>query len=94
MNRAERRRYMKKGISAEDIAELYNKGMSKGIDVTTSALFSSLALVLRDKWGWGHVRVMRLLRQIDEQYDAINKGYLSIDDVQQTVFEELKIDLR
>lgn len=94
MNRAERRRLAKKGISAREIVELQNQAMSRGIEVTTSALFASLALVLHDKWGWGHVRVIRLLGQIDEQIDAIRGGYLSIDDVQQTVFEELKIDLR
>ena len=38
-------------VSVQEIVKLKNQAMSRGIEVTTSALLASLALVLHDKCG-------------------------------------------
>lgn len=93
MNRAERRKLDKKNLTAKDILFIEENSKKQGLQQATSALFASLAMTLHDKWGWGNVRVTRLLKQIDNQFDSINKGYLSIEDMKKVVSEELNIDI-
>lgn len=82
MNRAERRR-----LNKEDASVL------KGIDYATKALFASFAMVLHDKWGWGHVRIRRLLEQVDDMFESIDKEYVTIEDLKQTILDETGIKL-
>lgn len=39
----------------------------------------------------GKVRAQRFMRDVDEMFDSINKGYLRLDDVLETVEKELGI---
>ena len=42
---------------------------------------TSLIFILHDKWGWGEVRIDRLIEQVNELYDAIEKGYIDFNDI-------------
>jgi hypothetical protein len=94
MNRKQRRQLEKKRVTAKDLKVIEDHSKSRGIDAATTGILASLALTLHDKWGWGHVRITRLLNQIDEQFDAVNKGFVPLEDLLKTVRDELGVDFR
>lgn len=90
MNRkARREKYT--GVEVETLRAI---AYQKGVKDATSAIYASTLLVLRDKFGFGSVRCERLLAEVTNQVDSINKGYVSIEDMKQTVHEELGIKLK
>ena len=89
MNRAERR----KKIPASE-AKVNNMIMyQEGINYATDCIYASVLMVLHDKFGFGRERCQRLLKEIQEQVDAVHKNYVSIDDIKETVSKELDIHL-
>ena len=48
-------------------------------------------IILRDKFGFGKVRLERYLKHYQEAVDSLNKGYLDLNDVQKVMLEEVKI---
>lgn len=51
-------------------------------------------LVLKDKFGFGKVRLERYLKHYEEAVDSFNKGYLDLKDVQEVVLKENKIGFK
>lgn len=47
--------------------------------------------VLHDKHGFGTKRLERVLDQVNDLLDSFNKGYISIDDLNNTLYEETGI---
>lgn len=90
MNRKQRREKFT-GVEVEALKAL---AYANGVQDATSAIYASTLLVLRDKFGFGAIRAERLLAAITDQVDSINKGYVSIEDMKQTVNEELGIKLK
>lgn len=93
MNRVDRRKLDKKNITSRDIKSIEDSSKSRGINAATSAIFASLALTLQDKWEWDSISIKKLLAQVDEQFDSVTRGYVSIEDLKKTVLEELGIDM-
>ena len=48
-------------------------------------------IILRDKFGFGKIRLERYLGYYQEAVDSLNKGYLDLNDVQRVLLEEVKI---
>ena len=48
-------------------------------------------IVLRDKFGFGKVRLERYLEHYQEAVDSLNKGYLNLKDVEKVMLDEVKI---
>lgn len=94
MNRAERRRLQKQGLTAKDIKAIEDNSALKGIDFAVSGMIASFVITLHDKWGWGHVRIKRLLEQVDDVFDSIDKDYVSIEDLRKVILEEIGIELK
>lgn len=92
MNRAERRRLAK--LSPDKLNIIQNVERLNGINFATSGIFAALVLTLHDKWEWHQGEIKLLLEQVSEQFDSINEGYLSLEDVKRTVLEEVGIDIR
>lgn len=91
MNRAERRRLAKKGVTSEDLKFIYQTTKDEAIKLSVKNYTAAFALVLRDKWGFGETRMKRILGQIQEQFDAINQGYVNCDDIIKVLSEECNI---
>lgn len=51
MNRAERRRLQKKGITAKDLKMIEEASAKDAINYATNAMIVSFAICLHDKWG-------------------------------------------
>lgn len=91
MDRAERRRFQKKSITAKDLKMIEEASAKDAINYATNAMIASFTICLHDKWGWGKVRLKRLLDQVNETFDCIDKNYVSIEDLQKTILEETGI---
>ena len=48
-------------------------------------------IILRDKFGFGKIRLERYLKHYQEAVDSLNKGYLDLNDVQKVLLDEVKI---
>jgi hypothetical protein len=94
MNRNERRKVAKKGVTHKDLLNLQNEGVSSGINHATKALLACFVMTMHDKWGWGHKRLTRLLDQVNDQFDSVLKEYVSLDDIIQEVKDKLGVDIK
>jgi len=103
MNRAERRRLEKQGkiaskeptinIKASDITSIKEDVAKKASDKAFFLMLGLPLMVLHDKWGFGKVRGERFITQVLDLYDSFEKGYLSLDDIHNCLWEEGGIKL-
>lgn len=103
MNRAERRRLQKQGIKVKpepvinikssDVQKMKKEATQDAIDSAFLLMLGIPILVLRDKWGFGKIRLERFTDEILELYDSFNQGYLTLDDIHDVLFEEVGIKI-
>ena len=48
-------------------------------------------MILRDKFGFGKIRLERYLGYYQEAVESLNEGYLDLNDVQKVLLDEVKI---
>ena len=51
-------------------------------------------MVLRDKLGFGVPKIRSTLKQIENLFDSINRDYLAVNDIIQTLEEELDMKFK
>ncbi len=103
MNRAERRRQLKDNIKTEttynlktsDIVDIKTDTAKQAISMALNMMIALPVLVLHDKFGFGPKRTEKLIDEIKLLYDSFDQGYLTIEDMKNTIYEELgiKIDM-
>jgi len=91
MSRQQRRRIARKGISPEELRAMREQDIRMAVSLTIRDYHAVMLLCLRDKLGFGRVRALRFLEDINEVFDSVRKGYLDIDDIRDTVEKELGI---
>lgn len=97
MNRKMRRKKSKQQRREDRVyakAEELSKDASayalmKSVDI----MFAASLMVLRDKFDFGEVRAKRFKEHFEELFVAISEGYLSPEDVLDTVESELNINI-
>lgn len=72
------------------LANAHKQGISDGV----SGILAATVIVIHDKYGFEKEQCIKLLDEINEQFDSVDKGFLSIDDIRSTVLDELGIDIR
>ena len=101
MNRAERRRNekeMKKDpywiLWASDV-QIKANAIKQAVDVALELTFCLPVMWLHDKKGWGKKRLTELINGVLELYDSFDHGYITLDDLRETLKTEtgVKIDL-
>ena len=50
-------------------------------------VLDTLIFVMYNKWGWGDTRISRLVQQVNDVYDAIESGHVSLEDIRQANLE-------
>ena len=75
----------RKPATQADIAKAKKKAQSEAVKYAWAIMFS----VMRDKEGWGMVRLKRLWNEVEELSDSISKGYVSVQDLLDTLEEEI-----
>ena len=48
-------------------------------------------IILRDKFGFGKIRLERYLKHYQDAIESLNEGYLDLKDVERVMLEEVKI---
>lgn len=71
----------------------FEDGERSAIDrVSKWSMFAPM-MVLRDFFGFGGQRLKRFYENLIEMYDSIDKNYLDLKDISETLKEEAGIDL-
>ena len=94
MNRAERRKAEKKGLTAREIKEIEQRAMRLAINESVTAILAAVLIHLRDKHGWGGQRGMRLLEDVNGTFEAYQSKHVTLDDLRSSVAEEMGILLQ
>lgn len=76
--------------SVADVMKAKKDAQDRAINITWAIFFS----VMRDKEGYGRKRLARLWERVQELSDSIVKGYVSVDDLMQTLRDEAGINLK
>lgn len=91
MNRQQRRKLTKQRLSNEDLKVLHDTIAKDVIDDAVTNYSAAMALCLHEKLGFGRDRTIRFMSHVEELFQKINEGHLSLDDVLRTIDEKLKI---
>jgi len=76
-----------------DIINIKQEATKKAADKAFFLMLGLPLMVLHDKWGFGKVRGERFIEQVLDLYDSFEKGYLSLDDIHNCLWEEGGIKL-
>lgn len=63
------------------------------IERTSQYSMAVPVMVLRDEFGFGKKRLDKFLDSYMELYDAIEEGYLNLDDIIKTLNEETSVEI-
>lgn len=72
-------------------ALLHKRNEQKLIDATFQANMILTLSTLRDEFDFGTKRLERFMDKYQDLLDSYNKGYISVDDLTETLYEETGI---
>ena len=93
LNRGTRRRLERNGVVMKELESIIEERTRNTIDYTVKQYSAVLALCLKDKLGFGKKRAQRFMKDVDTMFGDIIAGYLTLDDVIETVEKELDITI-
>ena len=93
LNRGIRRRLERNGVVVKELESIIEERTRDAIDYTVRQYSAVLALCLKDKLGFGKTRAQRFMKDVDTMFGDIMAGYLTLDDVIETVEKELNIKI-
>lgn len=70
-----------------------NKAKKVATEFAVTYVWAVMFTVMRDKFGWGPVRLMRLWNETKKMADSITEGYVKVDDLVKTLEKEAGIVL-
>lgn len=74
--------------------EGYTKGVTKGVTGTVENYSAVVLLCLKDKFNFTSEQLQDIAWYINDTFDSVEKGYLSLEDIIQTLKEEDGLDVR
>ena len=69
----------------------YNRGRKDKLPFAVIAMFASYSMVLLDKYGWSRDEAIDLAGKVDKQYQIINEGYATVDELIEALWEDYEI---
>jgi hypothetical protein len=93
LNRGTRRRLQRNGVVVKELESIIEEQTRNAIDYTVRQYSAVVALCLKDKLGFGKTRAQRFLKDVDTMFSDVLAGYLTLDDVIETVEKELNITI-
>ena len=98
MNRAHRRKNnIKKepvyNVKLSDIMKIKKEAANEAVDIGFVMMMAMPIYVLRKDFGFGRVRLERFVDAVMDQYEYMQEGYLTIDDMKKYVYAETGIML-
>lgn len=71
----------------------FEDGVKSAIDRVSKWSMYAPMMVLRDFFGFGGQRLKKFYQALIDMYDSIDKNYLDLEDISETLKEEAGIDL-
>lgn len=81
MNRQQKRDFLKPGGAEKVIMEVWNQVHDEVSYLATRDALTLAILVLRDKYGFGGVRLRRLLEGVAEHAEAVKEGRVKMNEI-------------
>ena len=75
-------------------AEIQEEWRRQAIISTLANYGAVMCWVMHHKKGWGKKRINWLLNEVTDLFDAINGGWLNVDDIYDALLDETGLDLR
>lgn len=102
MNRAEARRLNRENnkkqvtytLTNADIARIKKEALDEASRRAFIVLMGLPLMTLRDKFGFGKIRLERFSDNLIEIYDAFDKGYITLEDLTKTLKEETGVEVQ
>lgn len=69
------------------------KWKAESFEYVLSAIMPFSLLILRDKFGFGKVRLDRFQEAFMDLHDSVDKGYLTFSDIEDILNEETGVDV-
>ena len=80
--------------SSEVYERLHDRAVDKDTHDLVSAMYYLIGLALKQEYGFGATRVMRVYQNIDNQLEKWQSGELKSTDFRQMAMDEIGIDLQ
>lgn len=77
-------------MTIRQIEKMKESSTNKAVDIVS--MFP--LLVLRDTFGFGEKRLKRYQEAFEEMFKAYNEGYISLEDIADTLKEEVNIHFK
>lgn len=101
MGRAEIRRLQREQQKAKktytltqgQIGDIKKQAADEAIHAAFILMCGLPLMALRDKFGFGKVRLERFSDALLDLYDSFDKGYVTLEDLHKTIFEETGVKI-
>ena len=67
-------------LTVREIEKIKEQAVADAVNLSCPLMFGLTGLVMRDKWGFGPIRMKRLMDQLMDSYESFALGYVSIED--------------
>ena len=79
-----------KKIALRRATEIMLKKVDRGLALQMELV---VLLVLHDKFGFGAKRCLKAISEFEDMWDSINKNYLTLEDIAETVKNEIGLSI-
>lgn len=90
MNRQQRRKSIKRGVTVSDLKQ----EQLDGIRFAVRAYSVAVAMVLHDKLRFGDTKLKQTINQIQDLFDSVSRDYITIADLEETLLEDCGISFQ
>ena len=80
-------------LTVREIEQIKLKAVSDAVNLSFPLVCGLTGMVVRDKWGFGGVRMKRLMDQLLDYYESFAIGYVSIEDCLEVIKLETGYDI-
>ena len=84
----------KKNTTFQQLLKAKQEGYTKGVTGTVENYSAVVLLCLKDKFNFTSEQLQDVAWYINDTFDSVEKGYLSLEDIIQTLKEEDGLDVR
>lgn len=81
-------------FTLEQIEEIKRSVVKEAVQTLIELMLGLPIMVLHDKHGWGKIRNSRFVDDVMYLYDSYEKGYITLEDVRDTLWEEADTRIR
>ncbi len=81
-------------LRQSDIDRIKKEQTNKAVDVAFTLLLGMPVMVLHDKYGFQPDQLEAFVSDILSLYDSYEKGYVTLDDIRQTLKDETGVEVK